>query len=233
MIGAIIQARLGSERLPNKVLLPLGNHTMLGQVIRRVGQSRVDAVVVVSPDIELMNEEEGADYYFSWCRTKEDRDVLAEYYYAAKDYDIDTIIRITADCPCVDPKEIDRLIDLHLAQNVDYTFNRCDEDDPGGWIDGQDIEVFTFNALEGAHNEAVEPYDREHVTPWMRRNLTIFKVFEPLYRFDVNFNLSVNTKEDYDRLFEIFKRLPDNFTSEELGGVLWEYIQTGAEPNGP
>lgn len=145
------------------------------------------------------------------------RDVLTEYWQAATSAKLDVIIRITADCPCIDPVEIKRLINYHLESDAPYTFNRCDNK-PNGWVDGMDIEVFDYGVLNEAHAKAIKPYDREHVTPYIRRNFKVQEIYEPLVKLDIK-PLSINTIEDYLRISKLFDRLPEKFTSEDIKNI--------------
>ncbi|MHC4890584.1 MAG: cytidylyltransferase domain-containing protein [Planctomycetota bacterium] len=224
MIAALIQARLNSSRLPKKCLLPLGNSTVLGQVVNRCRLSKKldDIIVVIAPDDtgELVAECDRLGVLWS----KYDngmRDVLAEYYHAMTEYDVDFVVRITSDCPCVDPPDIDRMVKLHLDSKADCTYNRCNSK-PGGWSDGFDIEVIGSNALSYAHHNATLPYDREHVTSYIRKGHTFSKIEEPYPRvvLPAGILFSINTEERYDRLFKLFEKLPEDFKTEDIARLL-------------
>lgn len=216
MITILIQSRLGSTRLPMKALLPLGDSTVLGQVIRRCKRSKADRVVVVTQDPEIA--EIARTEVVEWSITPTDRhDVLTEMYTAAKLSNSDIIVRITGDCPCVSPKEIDQMIDAYDG-NHDIICNHSDAISGAG-IDGLDIEVFLFEALKKAYEQAEEDYDREHVTSFMYRNMTHEQVF---YHWDFDAKLSVDTEEDYKLVFHIFEKLGNEFTTRELSNYFSE-----------
>lgn len=197
-IVAIIQARLGSTRLPNKVLLkiPLNSGiTCLGRVIERVKNcTLVDEIILTTPDNELgrIAKNYGIGYYVYYGR----RDVLAEFYFAAPQESI--IVRITADCPLIDPEIIDQCIDEFLDSDVDLVYNT---DENNGQLNGEgsDVEVFSSDALQQAHNRAKTPDDREHICWWMRRNLKT--KFVPMRKLGI---MSLNTYEDYVSICEIY-----------------------------
>ena len=217
MVIILIQSRLGSTRLPMKALLPLGDSTALGQVIRRCKRSKADKVVVVTKDPEIAEiaHIEGVE----WSITPTDgRDVLAEMYIAAKSFKSDIIVRITGDCPCVSPKEINNLIDDYKEMNKDIICNHSDAI-TGAGIDGLDIEVFSFEALETANDLSTVDYDREHVTPYMYRNMTHDQVF---YKWDFDKKLSIDTKEDYKLVFHVFEKLGNEFETREIVNYLKE-----------
>jgi len=173
-ILAVIQARMGSTRLPNKVLLDLEGKTILEHVVERVGKSElVDEVIVATTisyeDIEIVKllSDESIRVF---CGSEDD--VLDRYYQVAKLIKPEHIVRITADCPMIDPDIIDKTIDLHLYQGSDYTCNTLNETFP----DGLDAEIFTYEALEKAWKEARLTSEREHVTPYIRKHKEIFKI---------------------------------------------------------
>jgi spore coat polysaccharide biosynthesis protein SpsF len=161
-IICIIQARFNSTRLPGKVLLDLGGKTVLERVVERVsGSHLIDKIVVATTireddsRIAQLCSMKGICVY----RGSED-DVLDRYYQAATTGRASHVVRITADCPLIDPEIIDRVIKTHLDNKADYTSNVLKETFP----DGQDVEIFTFQALDRAWKEARLPSQREHVT---------------------------------------------------------------------
>jgi len=171
---AIIQARIGSERLPSKVLLDLSGKTVLEHVVQRVRNSKLIQDVVVATTTKK-EDLKIADL----CLKKSikvyrgsDEDVLDRYYKIAKTISAEHIVRVTADCPLIDPKIIDDVIRLHLLQKADYTSNVIDERFP----DGEDVEIFTFETLHRAWENANLSSEREHVTPYIIKHPEIFKL---------------------------------------------------------
>jgi len=153
----IIQARMGSKRLPGKVLRPLGNKTILGNVIHRLQKCKyIDGIVVATPDREIVKEavNHGAHYYLG-----DEDNVLDRYYRCARFFSADRIVRITADCPYIMPDIVDRLIDE--AKNYSYGSNVLRRTYPKGL----DCEVFSIKNLNSAHYYATKQHDKEHVTP--------------------------------------------------------------------
>lgn len=171
---AIIQARMGSTRLPGKVLLDLEGKTVLERVIERVSASKlVDKVLVATTisDKDLPLVELCARLGVSvFCGAE--NDVLDRFYQAAKLFKPENMVRITADCPLIDSHIIDSTIKLLHETGADYASNQLEEKYP----DGLDVEVFTFKALEKAWSEARMYSEREHVTPYIRNNRKIFKI---------------------------------------------------------
>ena len=166
MIVAIIQARMSSSRLPGKALADVAGHPMLWHVAGRVRDARrVDKVVVATTDqpsddaIAALCQQEGIA-----CFRGSENDVLDRFYHAAKSFAADIVVRITADCPLIDPEVIDKVIARFQGGDCDYVSNAIRYTYP----DGLDTEVFSFTSLQQAWREASKPAEREHVTPYLR-----------------------------------------------------------------
>ncbi|MCR4336944.1 MAG: glycosyltransferase family protein [Candidatus Omnitrophica bacterium] len=203
---AIIQSRMGSSRLPGKVLLPLADKPVLEHVIRRVQQAKTIQDVILAttekdedtPLVELAIRC-GAKVYRG-----SENDVLDRYYQAAQKFKAKTVVRITADCPVIDPKLIDQIVTQYFQVKVDYCSNTLVETFPNG----EDIEVFSSQALEKAWKEARLSSEREHVTPYLKKNKEQFKVIS----FEGKSNLSdkrwtLDEDKDYRFLQILFDHL--------------------------
>mgnify|MGYP006075065239 CR=1 FL=1 len=221
MILAIIQARTGSTRLPGKVLLKIKGKTVINHVVDRVSASLfVDYVVVATTllhqDIKLVSEcaKLGVRVY---CGSEQD--VLDRYYQVSKILAPDHIVRITADCPVIDPKVIDLVVKKHLETDADYTSNTLDVPFP----DGQDVEVFKMSALELAWNNATLASEREHVTPFIKLDEEAFKVTKVLAKkYHSEMRWTLDEKEDFELILILFERLYDLdplFTMEDILNV--------------
>jgi glutamate-1-semialdehyde 2,1-aminomutase len=163
---AIVQARLGSTRLPNKVLMRVRGVPMLSLLLGRLrGAKRLDGIVVATTHDAA---DDALVRYLAAQGTQTYRgsatDVLDRYYQAALAYGATVVVRITADCPLVDPALVDRVVETLLHEGADYVSNTA----PPTFPDGLDVEAFTFRALEQAWREATTPFEREHVTPFMK-----------------------------------------------------------------
>lgn len=163
---AIIQARMGSTRFPNKVMRPICGTPMIGLLLERLARAqRVDRIVVAT-SASVANdalERYVRELGFGVFRGSED-DVLDRYYQVAKQERADTVLRITGDCPLIDPGVVDAVVEEFSRSGADYASNV----EPPTFPDGLDTEVFTFAALERAWREATSRHDREHVTPYIR-----------------------------------------------------------------
>ena len=167
-IVIVTQARLGSSRLPNKVMMKIGHHTMLSLHLQRLTHSKRASMTVVAT-----TDEEGIDLILKECNTNGVNvyqgslsDVLDRFYQAARKFHANIVVRVTSDCPLIDSSLVDEIIEKLVIEKLDYCSNTLTEDFP----DGQDVEVFTFEALERAWLEAKLKSDREHVTPYIKRN---------------------------------------------------------------
>ncbi len=171
---AVVQARMGSTRLPGKVLADLDGRPLLALVLERAAAAPgLDAVAVATPD--LARDDAIADFCAREdvaCVRGSETDVLDRYHRAAAALDAAVVVRITADCPLIDPEVIGRLLDLRSRDELDYAGNATGALPPGRnrFPDGLDCEAFTAAALDRAWREATDPADREHVTPFMGRN---------------------------------------------------------------
>ncbi|WP_407393598.1 cytidylyltransferase domain-containing protein [Methanobrevibacter sp.] len=221
-IGAIIQARTSSKRFPKKVLksLPYGSEiSVLQQDIRRVKQSSLlDEVIIATttnPDddeiVEVAIKEE-TNYF----RGSLDN-VLERYYQSALKFNLDVIVRITSDCPCVDWNVIDDIIQSHIDSDADYTSNTLIETFPRGI----DCEVLNFNVLKEAYENASEKYEKEHVTPYIyKTNPEKFKINK--YTSPENYSdirITLDTPQDYALLCVIYDNLYENnhfFTLDDI-----------------
>jgi spore coat polysaccharide biosynthesis protein SpsF len=165
---AVIQARFGSSRLPGKVLLPLGGGCVLDEVIRRCRAiPGVTATCVAVPDSADSDGVAGrAAAAGATVVRGPEQDVLLRYGLAARKTDADIILRVTSDCPLLDPEVAGQVLAVRASESADYAANNRP---PRGWPHGLDCEAMTREALERAVTSAAAPYDREHVTPWLRR----------------------------------------------------------------
>ncbi len=165
-IVAIVQARMDSTRLPKKVMKPICGTPSIGLLLSRLNRANlVDHVVLATTDTEadvaLINYVQA---FGCAVFQGDESDVLDRYYQAAIAASADVIVRITGDCPLIDPEVVDAVIQTFLQTNADYASNV----EPATFPDGLDTEVFSFQALETAWKEAQSMYAREHVTPFMR-----------------------------------------------------------------
>ena len=209
MIGCIIQARMGSSRLPGKVLMKSGNGMpLLYHVINQLRHcSKVKNLVIATTTNQEDDEiEKFADNNSVNVFRGSEKDVLDRYFQCAKKYSFSTIVRITSDCPLIDPQIVDKVIERFFSGNYDYATNTLIRTFPIG----TDAEVFSFSALETAWKNAQLPSEREHVTPHLR-NKGNFKTINVENDKNVsNLRLTVDRIEDFELINEILNNLSIN-----------------------
>lgn len=235
-IVIITQARVGSTRLPAKVLEAVNGHALLALHLQRLKQVRNANKIVVATTFESNVEsiirlckEEGVT-----CFQGSTNDVLDRYAGAARYTDAEIIIRVTSDCPLIDPALIQDLIEFFLLNKPDYCSNTLDDLFP----DGQDIEVFHRLALERAWSDATLPSDREHVTPYIKRNSNLMggSIFKALSYKEGNcyshIRMTVDEKPDLEAIRLLVEKIgakagwqeyaeyilqhPDEFTNQTI-----------------
>jgi spore coat polysaccharide biosynthesis protein SpsF len=205
---AIIQARMGSTRLPGKILKDIQGKPMLWHVINRVNYSNlIDKIVIATTDNKEDDKIEG------FCKTNDissyrgsQKDVLDRYYQVARIYQVDLIIRITSDCPLIDPDIIDKAIEHYLnnKEKVDYVSNTLERTYPRG----MDAEVFSFGVLEKVWQKAKKQYEREHVTPYIYENPDTFNLSCIKNENDLSYlRLTVDEEKDLELVIGIYKKL--------------------------
>lgn len=194
----ITQARTGSTRFPGKVLhKSILGHSLLDHHINRLKKSKYATQIILATttkqsDDVIVEKYESVDIQV--FRGSED-DVLERFYLASKAISAEIIVRVTSDCPLIDPVLIDEVIEMHIKTGADYTSNSQNETFP----DGQDVEVINHKALEQAYQLAKEMYQREHVTPFIKENPSTFKIshFDSKINFK-DIRMTVDTESDLE-----------------------------------
>jgi spore coat polysaccharide biosynthesis protein SpsF len=229
-VAIIVQARMGSTRLPGKVLLPILGKPMLAHQLERLERCTLaDEILVATtngtgelPIIELVKSLPSVGLVQG-----PEEDVLARYYQAARQCGGDVIVRITSDCPLIEPAVVDLCIDTYMScrDSVDYTSNCHMRSYPRGL----DTEVFSFAALEYAYKEASATADREHVTPFIWRQPEQFRLGEVVDVEDhSDLRWTVDTPEDFKLVTSIFEALYPANPTFSYREVL-SYLQTHPE----
>ncbi len=202
----IVQARMTSSRLPGKILLSVLDKSLLEYQIERLRRVKLASNIVIAtttnttdqPIIELCERLDVA--YFRGSES----DVLSRYYQAAQAYKADTVIRITSDCPLIDPEIIDKVITAYTNNKADYVSNVFRRSYPRG----MDTEVFSWSALQKAYSEAKNDYEREHVTPFIYENPNLFKLGQVENELDYSqHRWTVDTIEDFTLVKNIIEVL--------------------------
>ncbi|MEO5929633.1 MAG: glycosyltransferase family protein [Candidatus Kapaibacterium sp.] len=210
-IVVVIQARTGSSRLPNKVLLPLAGRPLLQRMVERVrAASRPSEIVIATTS--LAADEPVRDLARSIgvrCFSGHPTDLLDRHYRAGLEYQADAVVKIPSDCPLIDPTVIDRVIEHYQtrADRLDYVSNLH----PASYPDGHDVEVIGIDALETAHREARQPFEREHTTPYLWERHERFRLANVLWGSGLDLSMShrwtIDYRDDYLFLVAVYNAL--------------------------
>ncbi len=218
-IVAIVQARMGSTRLPNKVMKSIGGVPMIELLLARLAKSKqIDQIVLATSTDErntpLVEHVQKLGYA---CVRGSESDVLDRYLVAARQAKADVVVRITGDCPLIDPVLVDQVIAKFKAKGVDYLSNTA----PASYPDGLDTEVFTLQALEQAGRESHDPFDHEHVTPYLRKP-GLYKTDAMQHSEDLSgLRWTVDEPADFDVVSQVFAHFAPNiyFSWTEVLGL--------------
>lgn len=217
-IVAIIQARMGSTRLPGKTLKKLAGQPAIAHVFDRLSRAKnIDEIWLATTS----NPED--DQLAIWakqskinCYRGQAEDVLDRYYQTAITAKAEVIIRITGDCPLLDPEIVDQIITEFLKNDYDYISNS----QPPSYPDGLDVEVFSATVLGKAWREASLKSEREHVTPYIWKNPKIFRIKNFLYSENLsNFRWTLDTEEDLIFLNKILEAIKNNPPQSKYGNL--------------
>lgn len=225
-IVVIIQARVGSTRLKGKVMRNLAGKSILAHDIERIRQARFINDIIVATTTKEQDDiivKEAQKLGVKVFRGSED-DVLSRYYNSAKETRADIIVRVTSDCPLIDPGIIDQTIQFYLNSKYDIVTNAGIEIDIRTFPRGLDVEVFSYEMLRLAYQYAKENYQREHVTPYLYENRTI-----GYFCSDLNYSMyrwTLDTEADWELISEIYKHLyrgNHNFYYQDILDLMDKY----------
>lgn len=211
----IIQARMTSTRLPKKVMLPLCSKSVLEVMLKRLERFKKHIIIATTNDGSQIPIKELCNRLGIECFEGDSEDVLARYYLAAKHFGADastTIIRCTSDCPCIDPDIIEKALAFYTSHDAEYVC-ACQE---SGFPRGLDTEIFSFSLLEQAYLQATLPYEREHVTPYIKQHAKQAAYHNT--QDDSKYRLTLDETDDYKALCALFEKLSCrlDFNYEEL-----------------
>jgi spore coat polysaccharide biosynthesis protein SpsF len=224
IITVVVQARMSSSRLPGKVMLPILGETLLFRMIERLKRITypVQMVVATSTDekdavIERFCNDKNITFYAG-----EMNDLLDRHYQVGVLTGADAIIKIPSDCPLIDPKIVDKVIDFYLENHGKYDF--ISNLHPATYPDGNDVELMTFKALKRAWKEATRPLYREHTTPYFWENTDKFQIanlsWENGLDYSMTHRFTIDYEDDYlfiKRVFEELYPINPNFS---IGDIL-------------
>jgi spore coat polysaccharide biosynthesis protein SpsF len=223
----VVQARTSSTRLPGKVMLPILGKTLLFRMIERVQMSRHGAKIVIAtstlPEDDLIAAEAteiGVD-----CFRGSLHNLLDRHYQAALQYGADLILKIPSDCPLIDPRIIDQVLDFYLQ--YEGTFDYVSNLHPPSWPDGNDVEIMTFDCLKRTREAATRTLELEHTTPFIWENPDRFRIgnvqWETRLDYSMSHRFTIDYPEDYtfiNKVFEILYPANPAFSCEEIINLL-------------
>lgn len=228
-IVTVIQARSGSSRLANKIFLTLTGKPLLYRMFERVAASELKGTIVIATTTESSDDNVESfckDHKINFYRGHQ-TDLLDRHYQAAKIFSADAVIKIPSDCPLIDSKVIDKVIQFYLSNinNYDYVSNLH----PATYPDGNDVEIMSFNALEKAWNNAEREFEREHTTPFIWENPDKFRIGNVLWETGLDYSMTYRFTIDYPEDYEFIKKVYDelypkkpDFSLEDILNLLNE-----------
>lgn len=205
---AIVQARMGSTRLPGKIMMDLSGKPVLQHVIERLRRARqLDDIVIATST--LASDDLVADFCTAagvLCFRGSESDVLSRYFHAAEAYAAEVVVRITSDCPLIDPAVVDAIVLAFKNGGWDLSTNAGPYPEKRTFPRGLDTEVFSYQGLKAAHLAADQPYQREHVTPYLYEHAT--RIYHHLNATDCSgYRWTLDTPEDYAFISAVYKHL--------------------------
>jgi spore coat polysaccharide biosynthesis protein SpsF len=206
MITAIIQARVGSTRYPNKIFAKLAGKPLIYHVVDRLKKSQRIQNIVIATTINPLDDaiEQWACQNNINCFRGDEENVLSRFYFAAKKFNANIIVRITADDPFKDYEIIDNVIDVLINEQLSFAYNN----NPPTFPEGLDTEVFTFDALEEAHNKSNSLFEKEHVTQYFYRNKNSFPQTNVFHDVNIsNLRWTIDTQKDMEMARRVYDSL--------------------------
>jgi len=218
---------MGSSRLPGKVMLPLLGKSLLARMIERLQMIRypVSLIIATSENEEddlIVQEAEALE--IEWFRGSE-HNLLKRHYYAAKLLDAAFVVKVPSDCPLIDPRAVDRVLDYFFrsASKIDYVSNLH----PATWPDGNDVEIVTIECLERTWKNANRPLELEHTTPYIWENPDLFNIGNVAWETGKDYSMShrftIDYLEDYQFIERVFEELypsNPNFSCQDIIDLL-------------
>lgn len=201
----IVQARMSSTRLPGKVMKTILGKTVLELQLERMSRSNLCGKIIVATSTNYNDDkiEEFCQANHIACFRGNENDLLDRHYQCAKFYQADVVAKIPSDCPLIDHRIIDQVFQQYYTHPVDYLSNLH----PASHPDGNDVEIFSFQALEKAHKEAKRPLEREHTTPYFWENPDKFSINNFQWEKERDLSMSHRFTIDYEEDFLFIQRI--------------------------
>lgn len=226
-IVIVVQARMSSSRLPGKVLMPVLGKSLLYRMIERLRMvnHKVQIVIATSTDAKDDAIEAEAAAIGVPCYRGSLDNCLDRHYQAGKQYNADVVIKIPSDCPLIDPRIIDEVLDFYFAHEGEYDF--VNNLHPPTWPDGNDVEIMTMPCIERTWKEATRPLELEHTTPYIWENPDKFRIANITWPTGLDYSMShrftIDYRADYDFIDRVYQELyPSkvNFSCDDILALL-------------
>ncbi len=205
----IVQARMGSSRLPNKILMPLAGKPLLQRQVERIQAATAPFELIVATTTDRSDEpvRDLCKHINVKCFSGHPTDLLDRHFQAAVQEKADAVVKIPSDCPLIDPDIIDRVLNMFLLvhQHIDFVSNLH----PPTYPDGNDVEVMPMNILETAWREAKKDFEREHTTPFIWEQPERFRLMNVAWETGWNYSMSHRFTIDYQEDYEFIKAVYD------------------------
>jgi spore coat polysaccharide biosynthesis protein SpsF len=210
-IVTVIQARLGSSRLPGKVMMEILGKPLLLRMVERVRRAALAGTIVIATTTEPSD-----DIIEQLCKTEgllcyrgSRDDLLDRHYQAGKLYGADAVVKIPSDCPLIDPAVIDKVLQYYLDHDFDFVSNLH----PATYPDGNDVEVMSMHTIEKAWHEAARPMEREHTTPYIWEHPELFTIGNVVWETGQDCSMSDRWTIDYPEDFAFIKAIYEQLYS--------------------
>lgn len=212
-IVTVIQARTGSSRLPNKILLPLANKPLLYRMFERVAASKMCGKIVIATTTDKSDDvvENLCNKFNMICFRGHPTDLLDRHYQAAKLFSADAVVKIPSDCPLIDKSVIDKVLNYYM-ENLNY-FDYVSNLHPPTYPDGNDVEIMSFKALSDAWENANRELEREHTTPYFWENPDKFRIGNVIWETGLDYSMSHRFTIDYEKDYNFIKQVYDELYS--------------------
>jgi len=226
-IVTVIQARTGSNRLPNKIFLPLIDKPLLFRMYERVSESKLAGNIVIATTTDVSDDkvEDLCKEYQIKCFRGHPADLLDRHYQAAKLFNADAVVKIPSDCPLIDPNIIDKVLQFYLDNRNNYDF--VSNLHPATYPDGNDVEIMSFKVLKIAWENAKLGLEREHTTPYFWENPDKFRIGNVEWETGLDYSMSHRFTIDYEKDYNFIKQVYDElypinnkFTLQEILDLL-------------
>lgn len=222
-IVTVIQARMSSTRLPGKIMLPLMGKPLLIRMIERVQAAKLIGQLVVATSTNLDDDEieDLCKENKINCHRGHLTDLLDRHYQVGKLFGADAIVKIPSDCPLIDPHVIDKVLEYYInSDEFDYVSNLH----PATYPDGNDVEIFSFEAIECAWKDATKDFEREHTTPFIWENQDFFSIGNVTWETGLDYSTShrwtIDFPEDYEFIRKVYEELHPTDPAFSLNDIL-------------